>query len=149
MGWFTDMIIDAQTNRELRKIEREYRERQRKIDEDMQRIRARDEERREQRRREEEAAKTRRLAAAKSDAEFGARELSSYKQGTVNFQLSAQRLREESAMRVSPDAMNDDVTARINRQISQEESSAASDMMKELELITGLMNKINSMKESA
>lgn len=88
----------------------------------------------------------RRLASLKSDAESSAQELSRYKRDTVNDQLSSQTLKEQTAMRVSPDSMNSDVHQKISRQIEFNQTVETSDIQRELDTVNELIARIDEVQ---
>lgn len=156
MGWFTDMIFDAQLRREQRKIQREHEEWQRRHDEEVRRKEekwARERERREreaERRREQEAEeKRRKLSTLKSDTESAARELSAYKRSTVNPQLTSSALQHQSAMRVSEQSMNDDVQSSIRSKIAYDERHETLSLSNEIEAIDSLMRKLSEIERAS
>ena len=83
----------------------------------------------------------------KPDIESSARELSTYKRGVVNPQLTKQYLKEAKAMTVDADVMDSDVRTKINTQINIEELSQTEDLRRELEEIDGLLAKISSIEQ--
>ena len=88
----------------------------------------------------------RKLVSLRSDTESASRELSTYKRITVNPELSSQPLKNQTAMRVSDSAMNDDVQSKIRGHIAQDESRETSQLTRELAAIDELLNKISSLE---
>ena len=153
MGWFTDMVFEAQYRREARKIQREQEEWQRRHDEEVRRKEERWARERERREREAERAreqaereKAMRLSTLKSDIEAAARELSNYKRSTVNPQLTNSALINQSAMRVSESSMNDDVQNSIRSRIARDESNETSSLQNEIDIIDGILGKISQIE---
>ncbi len=90
--------------------------------------------------------KRRRIASLKSETESAASELSGYKRNTVNPQLNSQTLKNQSAMSVSEQEMNDDATSKINKQIEIDEISETSNLEKELKTINSILEKISDIE---
>ena len=88
-----------------------------------------------------------RLAALQSDTESAARELSGYKRGTVNPELTSQYLISRPAMRVNESDMNDDAKAKIQRKITCDETSETSNLQSELSLVDDILNKISRIEK--
>ena len=142
--------VEQRTGVDFSRRERE-REWQRREEEERRR-REREEERRErarERAREQaEREKAMRLSTLKSDIESAARELSAYKRGTVNPQLTSSALQQQPAMRVSEYSMNNDVQSRINNQIAGDESNETSSLKNEIELIDSLLAEISELERA-
>ena len=90
--------------------------------------------------------KRRRIASLKSETESAASELSGYKRNIVNPQLNSQTLKNQSAMSVSEQEMNDDATSKINKQIEIDEISETSNLEKELKTINSILEKISDIE---
>ncbi len=93
-----------------------------------------------------EERRQRRIASLKSDIESAAVELATYKRTTVNPELSSQKLKEQTAMRVSTSSMDSDVKGSMKRKQTDESSKETQELRKELEQINELLNKIDEIQ---
>lgn len=91
--------------------------------------------------------KHRRLEAAKQETEALAQDLSSYKRLTVNPQLRDQILKQEPAMAVSKEAMDQDAVGKISEEENREKDHAARIQAQKIEEIHVLLNKIQKIEE--
>ena len=73
-------------------------------------------------------------------------ELATYKRTTVNPELSSQKLKEQTAMRVSTSSMDSDVKGSMKRKQTDESSKETQELRKELEQINELLNKIDEIQ---
>jgi len=93
-----------------------------------------------------EERRQRRITSLKSDIENAAEELAGYKRTTVNPELSSQKLKEQTAMRVSRSSMDSDVKGSIKQRIADESSVETQELKKELSQIDELLKKIDEIQ---
>lgn len=152
MGWFTDFVVDVQQRSAERRLNREYEEQKRRREEEYRRAQEKYERQQERIRRDEERRReenARKLTALKSDTEYSARELSAYKNSTVNPQLTNWSLKNSPAMKADIDAMDLDVRGRINSQINAEESSQTDGLKRDIAEIDRLLEELSRIKMEA
>lgn len=94
-----------------------------------------------------EERRQRGIASLKSDIESAAVELATYKRTTVTPELSSQKLKERTAMRVSKSSMDSDVKGSMKRKRTEESSKETQELRTELEQINELLNKIDEIQK--
>ena len=94
-----------------------------------------------------EERRKRKIRSMKDDARVDAKELSNYKDNSINPELSNNTLISQSAMRVSVPSMDSDVKGRINAETAEVSDDETAELRAELDEIEKLMRKINNIKK--
>lgn len=93
-----------------------------------------------------EEQRKRKIRSMKDDAKSDARELSNYKDNSINPELTNSDLISQSAMRVSVPSMDSDVKGRINTEIADASDNETAELRAELDEIEKLIKKIEKIK---
>lgn len=93
-----------------------------------------------------EVRRLKRLEVLKSDVESAVGELEDYKEDTVNPELESDKLKAETAMKVSAAAMDKDVNRKIQNQIDAQMQKKAGGLQQELKEINNLLKKIDKIE---